>query len=168
VKDRAERFALTRRFAQEVDAGGSAAAYGWLYYQQDKPLLCDGLRGPGEIGYALAHYPRWRVIELWVDPVTRLQRLSNRGDSFDQVSGVQAAADLSFLPAECHAHVQALLEAGEISPKALTTARAESENYGGEPFDRNNRTPNYRCLLINSLSPAEVARQVVDFMKVDD
>jgi hypothetical protein len=165
VKDRAERFALTRRFAQEVDAGGSAAAYGWLHYHETGPLLSDGLRGPGEIAYALAHYPRWRVVELWVDPVTRLQRLTNRKDSFDQVAVTEAAADLSFLPAETHPRAQALLAAGEISPAAIITARAEAENYGSEPYDRHNRTPNYLCLLIDALSPAEVARQVADFMR---
>src|SRR5690606_36730519 len=33
VRDREQRFELTRRFAQQVDSGGSAAAYGWLYYR---------------------------------------------------------------------------------------------------------------------------------------
>ena len=164
VKDRAERFALTRRFAQEFDSGGSAAAYGWLFYHQDAPLLSDGLRGPGEIAYALAHYLRWRIIELWVDPLTRLQRLSNRGEVFDQAAVTEAAADMSFLPGAQHSQVQHMLASGEITAKAIITARAEAQNYGGEPYDRRNQTANYRCLLIDDLEPGQVAQQVIDFM----
>ncbi len=167
VKDREIRFQLTRRFAQNFDSGGSAAAYGWLYYRQVRmvSLLSDGLRGPGEIAYALQHYPNWRVVELWVDPVLRLQRLSQRGDVFDQVAKADAVGDLSFLPTERHAEVQHLLQTGQISPKAIVTARAEAQNYGGEPYDASNRTDRYRCLVIDDLAPITVAAQVADFMQ---
>ena len=167
VKDRQARFGYTGQFAAAFDNGGSAAAYGWLYYQWDghTPLLSDGLRGPGEIAYALAHNPRWRIIELWVDPVTRLQRLTDRNDTFDQVANAQAALDLSFLNAEQQGQVRQLLAQGDISPKAVITARAEAENYGAEPFDATSATPNYYCLRIDGLTPVEVAAQVVEFMR---
>jgi hypothetical protein len=160
------RFSLTGRFARDFNSGGSAAAYGWLYYRREEfvPLLSDGLRGPGEIAYALEHYPNWRVIELWVDPVLRLKRLSNRNDAFDQVANADAMGDLSFLPTERHAEVYTLLQAGEITAKAIITARAESQNYGGDPYDGANSTPRYRCIVIDQLSPAAVAAQVAEFL----
>lgn len=166
VRDREQRFELTRRFAQQVDSGGSAAAYGWLHYRWDghTPLLSDGLRGPGEIAYALAHYPRWKICELWVDPVVRLRRLSHREDRFDFLANTQAVADLSFLPEERRLEVQQLLEEGEITAKAVVTARAEARNYGGDPYDATNQTPHYRCLRIDDLAPAAVAQQIAALM----
>jgi hypothetical protein len=167
IKDREQRFELTRRFAQNVDSGGSAAAYGWLHYRWDKhtPLLSDGLRGPDEIAYALRHYPRWKVCELWVDPVTRLRRLSHREDRFDFLANSSAVADLRFLPENRRLEVMHLLESGEITAKAVITARAESQNYGGAAYDPNNRTPHYRCLQIDNMTPADVAQAVADFMQ---
>jgi hypothetical protein len=166
VKDREKRFELTRRFAQAFDAGGSAAAYGWLYYCQDTPvpLLSDGLRGPGEIAYTLAHYPQWQVIELWVDPVLRLRRLSHRNDAFDQVARAAAVDDLGFLPDTAQTAALQLLEAGEISPQAIITARAEAQNYGGQPYDALNQTGRYHCLVMDHLPPDAVAQQVAQWI----
>lgn len=167
VKDREQRFELTRRFAQQFNAGGSAAVYGWLYYQWDghTPLLSDGLRGPGEIAYALKHYPRWQVCELWVDPVTRLRRLSHREDRFDFLANSSELRDLSFLPKGRRLEVMRLLESGEVTPKAVITARAEAQNYGGAAYDADNRTPRYRCIQIDDMTPDEVAKAVVEFMQ---
>lgn len=162
VKDRAARFGYTGKFANEFDSGGSATAYGWLHYRWDghTPLLSDGLRGPGEIAHALAGYPRWHIIELWVDPVTRLGRLSHRNDAFDHVADAAADLDLSFLNADQQGRARRLLASGEISAKAIITARAEAHNYGGEPYDRANTTANYHCLMIDDLMPDDVAGQV--------
>lgn len=162
VTDREQRFACTYKFAHEFESGGSAAAYGWLHYCGDKEtvLLSDGLRGPGEIAYALAHYPHWSVVELWVDPLTRLQRLTERSDSFDRVASVQTAVDLSFLNADQQRAAQQALAQGIVSHQAVVTARAESQNYGLEPFDRANATPRYRCLVIDELAPQDVAHQI--------
>ena len=166
VADREQRFAYTYKFAHEFETGGSAAAFGWLYFGWDghTTLLSDGLRGPREIAYALANYPQWAVAELWVDPVIRLQRLTDRKDRFDYLTVAPTAVDLSFLPADRHAVVRRLLANGSISPKAVVTARAESQNYGQEPFDRANTTTNYRCLLIDDLTPGQVAAQVAELL----
>jgi hypothetical protein len=167
IKDREQRFELTRRFAQQFESGGSAAVYGWLYYRWDgrTPLLSDGLRGPGEIAYALAHYPRWQVCELWVDPVARLRRLSHREDRFDFLANSSAVEDLRFLPEGRRLEVMHLLESGEITAKAVITARAESHNYGGDAYDPHNRTPRYRCLQMDNMTPADVAQVVADFIQ---
>lgn len=169
VKDREQRFELTRLFAQQVDAGGSAAAYGWLHYRLDAqtPLLSDGLRGPGEIAYALAHYARWKICELWVDPLTRLQRLSNREDRFDFLANTEAVADLSFLPENRRLEALQRLEDGDITAKAVVTARAEARNYGGEPYDAANQTARYRCLTIDDMTPEDVAQRIAAFMEAD-
>ncbi len=165
VIERTERFRLTRRFAQEIEPGGSAAVYGWLHYRGSGPLLSEALRGPREIAYALAHYPHWYMVELWVDPVIRLQRLSQRRDAFDQVDTAGAPADLDFLPPEQRATVETMLAAGSISLDALVTARTEAESYGSEPYDRHNRTEHYRCIVIDELEPEDVAGKIAQSLK---
>jgi len=161
VKDRTQRFGYTLAFRERVAEGGTAAAFSWLRFAApSERLLSEGVRGPNEIAYALQH-TRWRLIELWVDPVTRLRRLSNRNDAFDSIA-VANTADLSFLPEDSIDAVRAALAAGEISPEAVTTVRAESRNYGAQPYDAANTTPRYRCLRIDSLTPEQVAAAVVD------
>jgi hypothetical protein len=169
VAGREERFEYTRKFAQEFEPGGSAAAYGWFYYRWDgrTPILSDGIRGPGEISYTLSRHPAWRILELWVDPLVRLQRLTNRADVFDQITNVNQDVDLSFLPADSINAARRLLESGDISHKAVLTARAEAQNYGSEPFDESNTTPGYRCLAMKDLPPKAVAQEVIKFMQED-
>ena len=85
LPDRKLRFAYTRKFAEHVP-GGMAAAFSWLYVADDRDqvLLSEGIRGESEIRYALRHFPRWRIIELSLNPLTRLRRLSGRRDDFDR------------------------------------------------------------------------------------
>jgi len=167
VTGREERFEYTRKFAQEFEPGGSAAAYGWFYYRWDKqtPILSDGIRGPGEISYSLARHPAWRILELWVDPLVRLQRLTNRADVFDQITNLDREIDLTFLPAESIDEARRLMEASEISHKAILTVRAEAQNYGSEPFDNTNAIAGYRWLAMKDLPPEAVAQEVVKFMQ---
>lgn len=164
VKDREQRFALTRQFTQVFEPGGLAAVYRWLYYRGDEnvPLVSEAVRGPREIAYVLEHAPRWKVFELWVPPLIRLQRLSGRGDVFDQVA--QATVDVSFLPAEAQAEACELLQAGKIMPEAITTIAAEARNYGHQPFDPTNSTVNYRYLAIDRIEPAEAAVKMAQFL----
>jgi hypothetical protein len=166
VNGREERFGYTGKFAQEFDAGGSASVYGWFYYRWDgkTPIISDGIRGPGEIAYVLEHYPAWRILELWVDPVIRLQRLTNRADTFDQVTNLNRDIDLSFLPPDDVEAARRLMEAGEISHKAVITVRAEAQNYGSEPFDARNSTPHYHFLSMKDAPPQEIATQVARFI----
>jgi hypothetical protein len=170
VTGREERFEYTRKFAQEFEPGGSAAAYGWFYYRWDgkTPILSDGIRGPGEISYALAHYPAWRVLELWIDPLVRLQRLTNRADVFDQITNLNREIDLSFLPADAVDEAWRLIESGDISHKAILTVRAEAQNYGSEPFDKDNAMTGYHFLPMKNLPPQDVALEVIKFMQEND
>ncbi len=157
VRDRAERFRLTGIFSQHIEPGGFSAVYRWLYYRDDLhlPLVSEGV-----------HSPNWRIFELWVDPITRLQRLSNRADDFDRVR--DAAIDWSFLPdAQQVQAAQSLLEQGGISHKALLTVQAESVNYGGQAFDPDNQTLHYRFLRIDTLSPQLAAQELAHFMQED-
>ena len=165
VTERTARFHLTRRFAEEVDAGGSAAVYSWLYYRGSGPLLSEALRGPREIAYALTHYPNWRMIELWVDPVIRLQRLSQRHDSLDNVAIGDAAVELDFMSDEQRSAVEALLATGAISMESVVTAQTEAQSYGSHPYDRHNETEHYRCIVINDLPPEAVAQQIMQTLQ---
>ena len=163
VRDRGERFHWTKIFADEVCRGGSAAAFSWLHYRHDDattPLLSEGLRGAGEIETALQEFPRWRIVELWLEPLTRLQRLSGRDDPFDAAAGDRA--DLSHLPAAQREGARELLAAGAISARALGIAAAEARNYGAVPCC--GAAPGYRCLPMDALTPEQAARAVGEFL----
>ena len=163
VPDRVQRFAKTGRFAAQVE-GGMAAAFSWLNLADDHTgiLLSEGIRGENEIRYALAHFPRWQIVELTLNPLTRLRRLSGRKEDFDRAFGT---ADLSFLPPELQAEAQVLFDAGEISEKALTITRAETANYGLLPFTDGGTYSNYHRVDINDSTAEEVADAVIEIMQ---
>ncbi len=165
VTDRTERFEHTRYFAQHIHPGGAAAVFAWLHIagNADEVVLSEGVRGPHEIRYVLTNCPNWRVFELWIDPVLRLKRLSTRGDHFD--TEATGAVDLAFLGEAQAVQVRAMLETREILPRAVITARAEARNYGAAPYDPSNNTPNYHCLVMDDLSPDDVARQLTEWIR---
>ena len=162
VQDRARRFALTRQFAKTVP-GGMATAFSWLQLRRDcrLSLLTEGLRGDVELRHALRHFPRWQVIELALPPLTRLRRLSNRQDQFDQADG---AARLDFLPLDMRDKARALLDAGEITRRALAIMRAEARNYGVHAFDDGARYANYQRLDVAGMRPELVASAVREML----
>ncbi len=162
VRDRAARFRWTRYFAREICSGGSAAAFSWLRYRHDgqTPLLSEGLRGAREIEAALQRFPRWRIVELWLDPLTRLQRLSGRDEAFDALA--TGAPDLAYLPIAQRERAAALLAEGRISARALVIAGAEARNYGDAPFG--GAAAGYRCLRMDALTPAAAARAAGEFL----
>ena len=163
VSDRVQRFAITRRFAQQVE-GGMAAIFSWLYLADDArgPLLSEGLRGANELEFALRHCPAWQIVELTLPPLTRLRRLTGREDAFDQAHGT---GDVSFLPRDIKAEARDMLEAGQISHKALAIARAEAQNYGAQPFIAAGSYSNYHRLDAAGLSPREVAEALAAIMQ---
>ena len=161
--DRVRRFALTRLFAERV-AGGMAAAFSWLNIADDygSPILTEGIRGENEIRYALEHFPRWQIVELALDPLARLRRLSKRQDEFDRAAG---KVDVSFLPSALQAEAKRLLEAGEITATALTIIRAEAANYGLYAFADGAAYPHYHRLDVEGVSPEEVAAGVMGIIE---
>lgn len=163
LPDRRLRFAYTREFAAHV-TGGMAAAFSWLYLADefDGLLLSEGIRGENEIQYALRHFPRWRIVELSLNPLTRLRRLSGRRDDFDRAGG---RADISFLPSGLQREARALYNAGEITGEALAIVQAESVNYGFDPFADGRRYANYHLIDVDGLSPAEVAEAALGIME---
>lgn len=82
--DRAERFAVTRRFRQE-HPGGVAEALLSAKVEPAWPLIFDGLRGEDEVRFALKHLPKACFVVLEARDITRLSRLLRRGDAFDRV-----------------------------------------------------------------------------------
>ena len=162
VPDRVQRFALTRRFAAHVP-GGMAAAFSWLRIAdgQRALILSEGIRGPDELAFALRNFPRWRIVELALPPLTRLRRLSGRADDFDQAAD---SADLGFLPGDLQDEAQALVEAGAIKAKALAIVRAEAANYGLYAFADGADHPQYQRVDVAGCAPAEVAGAVIEAM----
>ncbi len=159
IRDRRRRFACTRRFAERVP-GGMAAAFSWLYLADDYDglLLAEGIRGENEIQYALENFPRWQIIELTLNPLTRLCRLSRRRDDFDRAGGT---ADISFLPGKVRKEAAALVKAGEITAEALAIVKAEAANYGFDPFAEGGAYPNYHRVAVDGRGPDDVAGAVI-------
>lgn len=154
--DRVRRFYYTRTFAGHF-SGGIAQAFSWLQLEHPsgETIISEGVRGEAEITYALKNCPRWRVIELTVNTLTRLKRLSSRDDKFDQAQG---SVDVSFLPENVQAEALGALNSGDISPQALTILRAEAENYDLTPANLSHER--YQLIRTDDRSPQEVAAQV--------
>lgn len=163
VTDRVQRFAYTKSFAQVVP-GGMAAVFSWLYMRDSyrKLIFSEGIRGDDEIRHALRRFPAWQVVELTLQPLTRLRRLSQRRDDFDRAAG---SAELSFLPRELQEPARALLRSGEISGRALRIMAAEANNYGLLPFPDGERYANYHRIAVDGRSPDEVARLVAQIVE---
>lgn len=163
VADRVRRFAYTKRFAERVP-GGMAAVFSWLYLADSftNLIFSEGIRGEQEIRYALTRFPAWQVVELTLDPLTRLRRLSERQDHFDRASG---AADLTFLPGELRGQAKQMLKSGEISARALKIMEAEANNYGLLPFADGSQFSSYHRVAVDERSPDEVARAVAGIVE---
>ncbi len=136
VADRVERF---RRVAawRRAHPGGVAELLARGYVPPAPVWLFDGLRGEGELEYALAHLPRARFLVLEADPGTRLLRLLARREAFDRVAdpGELAALAEGMVPAEVLDRALAIAPAPEVAEK-LRIVVEESRNYGYEGVRR--------------------------------
>ena len=145
LPDRRLRFAFTRKFAAHVP-GGMAAAFSWLYLADefDGLLLSEGIRGDVEIRYALGHFPRWQIVELSLNPLTRLRRLSGRRDEFDRAGG---RADISFLPIGLQREALALFKAGEITGKRWRSCKPSQSIMDSTPLPAGAAMPTIITLM---------------------
>ena len=91
-----------------------------------------------------------------------MKRLSGRNDDFDKAA---ETGDVLFLPDVMQSEAQQCIESGEISTKALTIMRAESENYGLFPFSDGEAYANYHRVDTDGLTPEQVAQAVYNIMK---
>ena len=135
---------------------------GYTQHQQHNRLSSEGIRGNGEIAFALAHHPSGQIVELLLDPVTRLQRLSKRNDTFDQITQ-NSQLDLSFLPEEYQALVQDHLSAGSITTSAINIMQAEAQNYGLTGYTGSHT--NYHRLQIDHLAPIAIAQRIAHHLE---
>lgn len=163
ISDRVERFHYTRTFAEHVP-GGQATSFSWVNVADDYQgmILSEGIRGENEIHHALNNFPAWHVIELALHPLTRLKRLSSRGQDFDKAAG---DGDVVFLPDDLQAEAKQLVNDGEISAAALSITRAESASYGLYPFAAGDDYPNYHQVDVDDLTPEQVAEYVYAIIK---
>lgn len=98
VTDRVARFELTRRYRQE-HPGGMVHALS-LYLQTAPPaeadtLVFDNLRGLEEVRAGVNMFPSARFVLLDAPPLTRVSRLMERRDIFDQV-GITRSENIPF------------------------------------------------------------------------
>lgn len=168
--DRAERFALTRRF-RETHPGGVAQALSQARTLPAWPLLFDGLRGEAEVAYALGHLPLARFVVLEARDLTRLARLLGRGDRFDRVrldstdeEAIRSAAEGVLSPEELEQALSWGFEARELLAKLKIVAE-ERKNYSPEG-PRRLLAGHPRALFLDTeaLSVAEEARQIREFV----
>lgn len=155
VADRRQRFQLTKLFAENFD-GGIASVYASLYCRADaKTLLSEGIRGHSEIEYGLQNCSGWHILELSLNPLIRLQRLSTRNDDFDQA---ESSYDFDFLPPEFRETARNLYAQGRISTKALAIIQAEANNYSLLSHDIDHAR--YNCLCIDDLTPQHICKEI--------
>ncbi len=155
VADRVERF--RRVAAWRARHPGGIAELLARGYAPPKPLwLFDGLRGEGELAYALSHLPRARFLVLELDHGTRLLRLLTRGDAFDRAEAEDG--DL-FALARGVVPEAALREALRVAPveevrRKLRIVVEEAKNYG---YDGVRRVlgQNPRALFLDARRPVE-------------
>lgn len=101
VTDRLQRFEYTARYRRRF-SGGMGHALGRLAVNPEKiklPLIFDGLRGCNEVAYAAENFKQAYFLILDASDTTRLQRLLNRADVFDQAQTLNREIDHSLLQA---------------------------------------------------------------------
>lgn len=136
VADRAERF---RRVAawRASHPGGMAEILASGYAPPARRLLFDGLRGEGELAFALRHLPRARFLVLEASHLTRLLRLLSRGDAFDRA---EAGEDLRRLAHGIlsEEELEMVLQAAPLEEVArkLRIVAEEARNYAPEAVRR--------------------------------
>ncbi len=130
VADRVERF---RRVAawREDHPGGLAELFAKGYVPANGLWLFDGLRGEGELEYALKALPRARFLVLELDNETRLLRLLSRGDGFDRAaaSGELRRVAQGVVSEEALEKALRLASPEEVERKLRIVAE-EAKNYG--------------------------------------
>ncbi len=99
VTDRLQRFEYTARYRQKFPGGmGHALSRLAVNPKQVKlPLVFDGLRGSNEVAYAAENFKQVYFLILDASDSTRLQRLLNRADVFDQAQSPSRETDHSLL-----------------------------------------------------------------------
>lgn len=141
-------------------------------YVPPKPLLLfDGLRGEGEVAYALEHLPRARFVLLHAREATRLKRLLSRQDAFDRVrlapeeeARLKALAQ-GVLTEEELAEALALAPLEEVLAKLKIVAE-EKKNYDPEgPLRLLEGHPRALVLDTEALSPEEEVLAVRRFLQ---
>ena len=113
VVDRAERFAITRRY-RELFPGGMAHALCQLFVKSHEAQwqVFDGLRGANEVHAAAVALPQARFVVLEAPDVVRVERLLGRSDSFDLVAIEDDAQNAT--ASQQTLHTIGLSEANEI------------------------------------------------------
>ncbi len=154
VTDRVERF---RRVAawREAHPGGVAELLARGFVPPEPVWLFDGLRGEGELAYALSHLPGARFLVLEADPATRLLRLLSRRDAFDRTGGAGELRTLAdgMVSEEVLAEALRLAPAREVAEK-LRIVVEESRNYGYEGV-RRVLAGSPRALFLDARAPVD-------------
>ena len=184
VTDRLQRLEYTARYRTQ-HPGGMAHALSQLAVDVEKvtlPMLFDGLRGVDEVQRAMEYFPQARFIVLDAPDTVRLNRLLNRGDSFDQVNldavagrdtlmALQAIPniDLVFTQADLQkiSQTTANLPIDEIVKKAAIIAK-ERQNYNSQAAREylTEHLPTNQVLVLDTAaySPNAVVTQIKQWL----
>ena len=165
VIDRVERF---RRVAawREDHPGGLAELLAKGYVPANGLWLFDGLRGEGELEYALKALPRARFLVLELDNETRLFRLLSRGDGFDRAkaSGELEQVARGVISKEALEKALRLAPIEEVERKLRIVAE-EAKNYGYDGV-RRVLSGSRRVLFLDAKKPVlELVQAVRRFLE---
>jgi hypothetical protein len=191
VKDRTQRFALTRAYRQ-LHPGGISEALATLWIdaaQTPGLLLFDGLRGENEVIHAAQQLPLARFVLLDAPDVVRVIRLMGRHDPFDVIAArasdhtphtpdrfaALGVADAAALFTASEQHILAdLVSTGEVTAdelrKALTIVAEERRNY--DPAATRTALETHapaRTLVVDTVAdaPHTIALRILDFLRVE-
>jgi hypothetical protein len=190
ITDRVERFEYTARYRAKFP-GGMAHALSRVAVnptQVQSFLIFDGLRGLNEVQHAVDYFPQAHFIVLDAPDTIRLNRLLQRGDSFDTTNttgeslpaGEDMAAFLAVprvetvFSAEQLQQIAGMAQAAQIPldevVQKVSIIVKERHNYdsgAAREYLAQTLPPSKVRVIDTSIDPAsEIARKVVEWLKL--
>jgi energy-coupling factor transporter ATP-binding protein EcfA2 len=173
ITDREVRFARTAAY-RETHPGGMAQALEQVFVQLQTPILFDGLRGLNEVEYAARAFPKAKFIALDAPDFTRVERLLNRHDAFDNIGSQKTnlraieGIDKIFSTAEILQLEQLNATPEELEAKVRIVV-TERQHYNPKTANAylHALEPTKVLYLDTTLeTPQEIASQIRDWMNV--
>lgn len=178
--DRLKRLEYTSRY-RRAHPGGMAHALSRLAINPEKiarPIVFDGLRGEDEVRHATHYFPQARFIVLDAPDGVRLERLLNRGDSFDRVKLASVAGQDTLTALQAIPEIERVFTSNDLQRISRITADLavdkviekaaiivkERQNYDSQAARAYllQKLPANRCLVVDTAidSPAAVVKQI--------
>lgn len=152
VKDRAERFAMTKAYRELAPEGMTKVVFDYLQgsSNSEQEFIFDNVRGVNEVAGVAKYFSDARILMLDAPEEVRLQRLLGRGDAFDQINTEVSEDDDPEV-----AKAKAILAKEKLNYDAAATKDYLDQNYS------QNR---YLYIDTHKLTIEEVTDKIVDWL----